>query len=185
VANLTLTTNRPATLDLATRSGEARLVILRVYGAACQSSRIDPEDFVQDVLLTLHRRQSQPSRYDPTRSGWAHYVCIVARTVLSHARKNRRRHAEQWLSLSLTQVDDREDTRDPLIHLTADPESDDPAILADLERIATVTGNRDAATLVHAAPLLLAGESLSATTRKLGVSTMRIKRGLQHVSSHV
>jgi DNA-directed RNA polymerase specialized sigma24 family protein len=179
----TITTNRPASLDLHTRSHEVRLVILRVYGAALRSSRLDPDDFVQDVLLTLHRRQSQPSRYDPTRSGWSHYVCIVARTVLSHARKNRRRHAEQWLTLSLTATGDRDG--DPTRDLTADPESDDPQILAAIGRACSHSPDWDGAAVELTAPLLLAGESLSGAARQLGCTAGRLRRALQRVASHV
>lgn len=47
--------------------------------------RVEADDFVQDVLLTIHRRNSMDSAFDARRGGLSKYLWNVARTVASHA----------------------------------------------------------------------------------------------------
>ena len=73
----------PRGVDLAKRAGEVRRLVLAKY----PGNSIDPDDIVQETLLTIHRRNSLPSAYDPSKSGFAHYVHIVAANVLGHMSK--------------------------------------------------------------------------------------------------
>lgn len=54
-----------------------------------RGARIELEDLVQDVALTIHRRNSQGSAFDPRRASMSKYVWKVTFTVLSHATERR------------------------------------------------------------------------------------------------
>lgn len=56
----------------------------RIVLAKFRGDRLDPDDLVQEVLLTIHRRNSLHSAFDPAKSGFVHYVHIVAANVLGH-----------------------------------------------------------------------------------------------------
>jgi hypothetical protein len=53
-------------------------------GEGRAARRIECEDFVQDVLLTIHRRNDLPSAYDPSRASLSKYVWKICFSVASH-----------------------------------------------------------------------------------------------------
>lgn len=51
--------------------------------------RVEVEDLVQLVTLTIWRRNGMRSAYDPARASFSKYVWVTARSVLSHATERR------------------------------------------------------------------------------------------------
>ena len=66
--------------------------IRRQIHSGKKGRRVEVDDFVQDVLLTIHRRNSMPSAYNPQHVGregrvgasLSKYVYLICFTVLEH-----------------------------------------------------------------------------------------------------
>lgn len=78
-----------------------RLVEARFY-ARCRALSIEPDDLVQDVLLTAISRDdaAQKSAYDPARGAWCTWCFACIRSLLSHRQNkhdSRKKHEESYL----------------------------------------------------------------------------------------
>ncbi len=75
--------DRPATLDVGARRSEILALARRCpEWRRCLAAGIDREDLEQEILCRFHARQSMPSRYDPSRSGFGRYCTLLARSVM-------------------------------------------------------------------------------------------------------
>jgi len=57
--------------------------------------RLDPEDVVQEVALTIVRRNRTRSAYDPRRCSWSRYVYMLTRNGVGHMLEPRWRSQER------------------------------------------------------------------------------------------
>lgn len=69
----------PLGVDLSARSGEVRALMMKSFRRPPPGMEFD--DYLQEVLMTIARRNCMPSAHDPRRSSFSHYVHLVARGV--------------------------------------------------------------------------------------------------------
>lgn len=74
------------------------------FGKRVKAFHLNVDDFIQEVCLTLWRRQTMKSRWDPDKKGWCGYVLLVARTVLDHQTRANRYGIPRPLFTGLEQV---------------------------------------------------------------------------------
>jgi hypothetical protein len=114
---------RGVTFDAATLATIRRVVLAKV-----PLRRLDPDDVIQQVLLTIHRRNALPSAYDPSLSGLAHYVYMVGENVVGHMSDS-----PKWRRECLDSDDELEAT-DDRAPLDAHAEVDEAAVNVDASR---------------------------------------------------
>lgn len=67
-------------IDITAKAGDIRKIVFAKF----RVEALDRDDLLQEVLFTIHRRNSLPSAFDPARAEFSTYVCMVARNVISH-----------------------------------------------------------------------------------------------------
>jgi hypothetical protein len=85
----------PLGVDVALKAKDIRRITIAHVPAP---KGIDPDDFVQEILLTIVRRNKLAGAFDPRRGSFSHYVVMVARSVRSHIVEREKRWGRHELT---------------------------------------------------------------------------------------
>lgn len=87
-------------VDVAKRSKEVEAIVKTYISQAGLPDSLPPEDFLQEVLIVLCRRNHNRCAWDPRRGTFGHYVWMIASNVAAKAR----RRASQQKRIPHTQI---------------------------------------------------------------------------------
>lgn len=76
--------NRPLGVDLAAHYGDIRRLVFGTWGERIEAAGLDADEVLSRVYERIHRANTRPSAYDPTRGSLGNYVYVVTRSVVAN-----------------------------------------------------------------------------------------------------
>ncbi len=78
-------------VDVTARLRDIEKIVGAFFAESGIPKGLPAEDIIQEILLTIVRRNHTSSAFDPRKSSFASYICLVARNVVGHISQKSRK----------------------------------------------------------------------------------------------